>query len=153
MKMNDIILEYLKVVFSWPAVALLIVLILRKHIRLFLSSIHRGIEAKFAGIYFKIPPLEIKDEETDGTIKKASVTLAAERIPELDEFHAKILKKFYEKGDYDTLNVSGNIIETFRRLKELEFIDWESETKNKGIFILTNFVLTKFGKKIVESMK
>jgi hypothetical protein len=151
--MNDFILEYLRLVLSWPAVALLIVLILRKHIRLFLSLIHRGIEAKFAGIYFKIPPLEIKDEETDGTFKRASVTLANERVPILSEFHTKILKKFYEKGDYDTLNVSRNLIETFRELKELGYIDWESEAKNDGNFILTDFILTKTGKKIVESMK
>ena len=151
--MNDIILEYLRLVLGWPGVALLIVLILRKHIWFFLTSIHRGIEAKFAGIYLKIPPLEIKDEETDGTIKRASVTLANERVPILGEFHTKILKKFYEKGDYDTLNVSRYLIETFRELKELGYIGWESETKNYGNFILTNFVLTKSGKKIAESMK
>jgi len=109
--MNDIIIEYLKLFLSWPCVALLIVLILRNHIQLFLTTIHRGIEAKIGDIFFKIPPLEIKDEKTDSAIRKASVTLANERV--LSKLHTNILKQFYEKGGYDTLNVSRYLIDTF----------------------------------------
>jgi hypothetical protein len=151
--MNEMILEYLRLLLSWPAVSLLIIFIFRKYISLFLTSINRGFEAKFAGVSLRLPPLEIKEESTDGPAKKASINIAYESDPELSQFHIYILKKFYEKGDYDTLTVSKNLIETFRELKLLGFLGWESETMKNGSFILKNFILTKTAKDLVGSNK
>ena len=151
--MNEIILEYLKVLLSWSTVSLLMIVIFRKHILLVLTSINRGFEAKFAGVSLKIPPFEIKDEAINGSVKKASINMVYGRLPELSEFHYNILKKFYEKGDYDTLDVSKNLIESFRELKELGYLGWESETKKNGSFILKDFVLTESAKNIVKSLK
>ncbi len=98
---------------------------------------------------------DIKEGATNNYVEKTSTDMICGRFffLILKEFHINILKKFYEKGDYDVLDVSKNLISPFRELKGLGFLDWKSETKKNDCIILNDFVLTKSAKDLVKSIK
>jgi len=71
------------------------------------------------------------------------------KTSELKEFCLSILRKFHEKGNYDSLDVSVNLIDDFRQLKDFGYLDWKSENKKNEGFVLKDFILTEEGKRIV----
>ena len=71
------------------------------------------------------------------------------KTSELKEFCLSILRKFHKKGNYDSLDVSVNLIDDFRQLKDFGYLDWKSENKKNEGFVLKDFILTEEGKRIV----
>jgi hypothetical protein len=146
--MEHIIIEYLKVFWGWPLATIILVLLLKKPLVLLISALARGGEVKLGKYSVKIPSVEIKEEKDGGGIKKAIVSVNSEIPPELTSFQLEILKKFILKGNYDSLNVSKNLIEDFRKLKLVGAFDWSSEETDEKQVTLSDFIVTQKGKEM-----
>lgn len=142
--------EYIKALWGWPTVTLILVMCFRKEIRQVVDLIYkRGIEANLAKGFFKIPPLTVEEHRGESGARVGSVTTQVPTAPKLTEFQMKILQEFIKRGDYDTLDVSKTLIGDFRYLRMYGLLTWEREQDKEDQISLTKFALTEEGKKNV----
>ncbi len=140
--------EYIKALWGWPTVTLILVMCFRKEIRKVVDLIYkRGIEANLAREFFKIPPLTVEEHRGESGARVGSVTTQVPTAPKLTELQMKILQEFIKRGDYDTLGVSKTLIGDFRQMKDYGLLRWEREEDKGDQVSVTRFGVTEEGKK------
>lgn len=139
--------EYITVLapWAWPIVTLVLVLVFllvfRREIGLLLSRIR---EAKVGPV-----SLYLEERKTEAGERVAKVTAEVQVPAGLSELQTKILQEFKRRGDYDTMNVSKNLIGDFRYLRMHGLLAWDREEDKGDQVSLTNFGVTEEGKKKV----
>lgn len=138
--------EYIKALalWAWPIVTLVLVLVFRKEIRLLLKRIR---EAKVGPVSMILPSVEERKDEAGRQVGKVTAEITIP--PALNELQTKILQEFKTRGDYDTLDVSKNLIGDFRYLRMYGLLTWDREEDKGDQVSLTNFGVTEEGKKKV----
>src|SRR3989338_2365672 len=140
--------EYIKALWGWPTVALILILCFRREIRQVIAMMSKGLEAKFGSLSVTFP-LSVEERQTESGRRAGNVTSPVSIPSGVTELQAKILQEFIRRGNYDTMNVSKNLIGDFRYLKMQGFLAWDRDEEKGDQVSLTNFGVTEEGKKKV----
>lgn len=127
---------------AWPTFWFWFAYYFRKEIREWFRRLKRG---KFLG-----QEIELLSPDAATGIRGPLVAVHAKEsamVDELTELQIKILEKFLEKGDYDTLSISANLYPDFMKLKSLGLLHWDTEKAGEDHIAVTGFRLTDDGKK------